>query len=47
MIIVVAYRKEYYKIIQAVHEIDKAAFVFVNNSSEVLGEGFEQDLTAP
>jgi uncharacterized membrane-anchored protein YitT (DUF2179 family) len=47
MVIVVAYRKEYYKIIQAVHEVDKAAFVFVNNSSEVLGEGFEQDLTAP
>lgn len=47
MVIVVAYRKEYYKIIQAVHDIDKAAFVFVNNSSEVLGEGFEQDLTAP
>lgn len=47
MVIVVAYRKEYYKIIQAVHEVDKSAFVFVNNSSEVLGEGFEQDLTAP
>jgi uncharacterized membrane-anchored protein YitT (DUF2179 family) len=41
MLLCVAYKKEYYSVIQAVHEIDKKAFVFVNTSSEVLGEGFE------
>ena len=41
MLLCVAYKKEYYSVIQAVHEIDKKAFVFVNTSSEVLGEGFD------
>ncbi len=41
MLVCVAYRKEYYSVIQAVHDIDPAAFVYVNNSSEVVGEGFE------
>lgn len=41
MLLCVAFKKEYYQVIQAVHEIDKKAFVFVNTSSEVLGEGFD------
>jgi uncharacterized membrane-anchored protein YitT (DUF2179 family) len=41
MLLCVAFKKEYYLVIQAVHEIDKKAFVFVNTSSEVLGEGFD------
>ena len=41
MLLCVAFKKEYYQVIQAVHEIDKTAFVFVNTSSEVLGEGFD------
>lgn len=41
MLLCVAFKKEYYRVIQAVHEIDKKAFVFVNTSSEVLGEGFD------
>lgn len=41
MLLCVAFKKEYYQVIQAVHEVDKKAFVFVNTSSEVLGEGFD------
>ena len=41
MLLCVAFKKEYYRVIQAVHEVDKKAFVFVNTSSEVLGEGFD------
>jgi uncharacterized membrane-anchored protein YitT (DUF2179 family) len=42
MLVCVALRKEYYGVIQAVHDVDKQAFVYVNTSSEVLGEGFEE-----
>lgn len=42
MLVCVALRKEYYSVIQAVHDVDKQAFVYVNTSSEVLGEGFEE-----
>lgn len=42
MMVCVALRKEYYSVIQAVHDADKRAFVYVNTSSEVLGEGFDE-----
>jgi uncharacterized membrane-anchored protein YitT (DUF2179 family) len=42
MLVCVALRKEYYSVIQAVHDVDKQAFVYVNTSSEVLGEGFDE-----
>ena len=42
MMVCVALRKEYYAVIQAVHDVDKQAFVYVNTSSEVLGEGFDE-----
>ncbi len=40
MLLCVVRNREYYQVIKVVNEIDHDAFVFVNNSSEVLGEGF-------
>lgn len=40
MLLCVAENREYYDIMKIVNSIDNNAFVFVNNSSEVLGEGF-------
>lgn len=40
MLLCVAENREYYDIMKIVNSIDNKAFVFVNNSSEVLGEGF-------
>ncbi len=43
MLLCVVRNREYYQITKIVNEHDKEAFVFVNNSSEVLGEGFGQN----
>lgn len=40
MLLCVVTNREYYNVIKSVHEVDDKAFVFVNNSAEVLGEGF-------
>ncbi|XMB67382.1 YitT family protein [Mycoplasmatota bacterium zrk1] len=40
MLLCVVENREYYSIVTIINQIDKNAFVFVNNSSEVLGEGF-------
>ncbi|XMB86967.1 YitT family protein [Mycoplasmatota bacterium WC44] len=40
MLLCVVENREYYSIMSIVNSVDKNAFVFVNNSSEVLGEGF-------
>lgn len=40
MLLCVVRNREYYQVIKIVNQFDKDAFVFVNNSSEVLGEGF-------
>jgi len=40
MLLCVVRNREYYQIIKVINKYDSEAFVFVNNSSEVLGEGF-------
>lgn len=40
MLLCVVANREYYNVVHIVQSIDDKAFVFVNNSSEVLGEGF-------
>jgi len=40
MLLCVVQNREYYGLLKIINSVDDKAFVFVNNSSEVLGEGF-------
>ncbi len=40
MLLCVVRNREYYQVIKVINKYDSNSFVFVNNSSEVLGEGF-------
>ena len=40
MLLCVVRNREYYQVIKVINKYDSDSFVFVNNSSEVLGEGF-------